>query len=122
MSGGRQKSAHGFSEHFKGALPVPMHITKILDYAIRIGVPPLFWGPPGIGKSSLIRAYCRRKGYECITIIASIREPQDFGGLPVIDQQGIEVKGERYTVARLAPPDWAVKAATGERPTIVFID
>jgi len=99
-----------------------MHIEKLLKRTILTRVPALFWGPPGVGKSSVIRSFCRKQGYECITIIASYREPQDFGGLPVIDQKGIRVGDRDYVVARLAPPDWAVKAATSDRPAVAFID
>lgn len=72
-----------------------------LALAIQARVPVLLWGAPGTGKSSVIRQLGSRLGLPVETVIASIREPSDFAGLPV-------VTGGRV---RFAPPDWAVRLA-----------
>src|SRR6202044_1676977 len=71
----------------------------------------LLWGAPGTGKTSAIRAMAEAMGLPCETVIASIREPSDFAGLPV-------VTGD---VVRFAPPLWATRlaeAGTG----VLFLD
>lgn len=67
----------------------------------RWGLPVLFWGSPGVGKSRRIEATCREFGLVCHTLVASIREPSDFGGLPIP-----VTKGKSHFVA-YSPPLWA---------------
>ena len=43
-------------------------------------------GAPGTGKTSVIRALADAAGLPCETVIASIREPSDFAGLPVVER------------------------------------
>ena len=45
--------------------------------------PIMLWGPPGIGKSSIIREVCNRTGVSFLDIRLSQREPVDLRGLPV---------------------------------------
>tara|TARA_B100001778_G_C18598302_1_gene635872 strand:- start:810 stop:1928 length:1119 start_codon:yes stop_codon:yes gene_type:complete len=56
-------------------------------------VPPLmFWGAPGIGKSTFIRDLCEDYGIGFIDVRLAQREPVDIRGLPVPrdDKQGID--------------------------------
>lgn len=78
-----------------------------LGVAIAARVPVLLWGAPGTGKTSVIRAMADAAGWPCETVIASIREPSDFAGLPVINR---EADGGRARV-ELAPPLWALSLA-----------
>jgi len=48
----------------------------------RQGVPFLGWGPPGIGKSSLIESTLGKIGYTVVTMNAGEYEPSDFAGIP----------------------------------------
>lgn len=72
-----------------------------LALAIQARIPVLLWGAPGTGKSSVIRQLGGRLGLPVETVIASIREPSDFAGLPVVTDGRV----------RFAPPDWAVRLA-----------
>lgn len=76
------------------------------------GLPMLLTGLPGVGKSSVIEQIGKETGLHVETVIASIREPADFLGLPVPQSDG--------TVA-YAPPRWAERAASAGR-AIVFLD
>lgn len=49
-----------------------------------VRLPPLMiWGPPGVGKSSIIRSLCEERGVGFVDIRLSQREPVDLRGLPV---------------------------------------
>ena len=72
-----------------------------LGIALLANVPVVLWGPPGQGKSSVVRELADGMGAHLETVIASIREPSDFAGLPVVDTTS--------GTASLAPPSWAVR-------------
>lgn len=59
------------------------------------GVPALVWGAPGTGKSTFIESLAQER-FPVITLIASLHDPTDFNGLPVL------VDGR----VRFAPPEW----------------
>lgn len=82
-----------------------------LSIAIQVGIPVLLWGSPGIGKTSVIKAVAAYLQLAIETIIASIREPSDFAGLPIVDQGSVQ----------LAPPAWAIRLAEAGR-AILFLD
>ena len=84
---------------------------EALTIAISAGVPVLLWGSPGTGKTSAVVALAEAVGWPCEVVIGSIREPTDFGGLPVVHDGGV----------KLAPPAWAqrlVEAGHG----LLFLD
>ncbi len=59
------------------------------------GIPVLVWGVPGTGKSTFIESLAR-EDFPVYTMIASLHDPTDFNGLPML------VDGRM----RFAPPDW----------------
>jgi hypothetical protein len=69
-----------------------------LAVAVSERTPVLLWGGPGTGKSSVVRALGAAFGLPVETVIASLREPADFAGLPVVAADGS---------VRLAEPSWA---------------
>jgi hypothetical protein len=74
-----------------------------LALCILANVPVILWGPPGNGKTSVVEQIAADYGMHLETVIASIREPSDFAGLPIVD-------GSARTVT-LAPPRWAQSLA-----------
>lgn len=82
-----------------------------LGVAASAGVPVLLWGPPGTGKTSAVRALAAAAGWPCEVVIASIREPSDFAGLPVVSGGVVE----------FAPPRWATRLPAQGR-SVVFFD
>ncbi len=89
---------------------------QALGAAIVARVPVLLWGAPGTGKTSVIRAMADSAGWPCETVIASIREPSDFAGLPIVDN----VTGDGTARVAFAPPSWAVALAGAGRGLVFF--
>jgi hypothetical protein len=86
-------------------------VVEALGIAVAARVPVLLWGAPGTGKTSTIRAMAEAMGVPCETVIASIREPSDFAGLPVVVGDGV----------RFAPPAWAGRLAEAGHG-LLFLD
>jgi len=85
--------------------------VEALGIAVAARVPVLLWGAPGTGKTSALRAMAAGAGLPCETVIAAIREPSDFSGLPVV------VDGSVH----FAPPRWAERLAAAGRG-VLFLD
>ena len=71
-----------------------------LAVCMKLDVPAILWGPPGIGKSKTVEAISRAFDLECVTVIASLREPTDFSGLPLLVRFPSALRAER--VERIA--------------------
>src|SRR5918998_1705099 len=85
--------------------------VEALGIAVEARVPVLLWGAPGTGKTSAIRAMADAMGWPCETVIAAIREPSDFAGLPVVRAAEVE----------MAPPRWAQRLASAGQG-LLFLD
>ena len=48
-----------------------------------LGLPVLLWGPPGVAKTAFVQQLADKLGFYLITVLASLREPSDFLGLPI---------------------------------------
>src|SRR3954447_22253773 len=88
---------------------------EALALAVSANLPVLLWGEPGIGKSAALQQLADRLEVPMETVIASIHEPSDFAGLPVVGDdpatQGVP----------MAPPDWAIRL-TRTGVGLVFFD
>ena len=82
-----------------------------LGIAIAARTPVLLWGPPGSGKTSVVRVMAAASDLPVEVVVAAIREPSDFAGLPIV------VDGE----VRFAPPAWA-KRLRDANTGILFFD
>lgn len=88
-------------EHASGAHSPHSATITALAIAVAARVPVLLWGSPGTGKTSAIQAMAADMGVPCETVIAAIREPSDFGGLPIVTDDAVV----------FAPPLWAKRLA-----------
>lgn len=98
----------------------------------RWGLPVIVDGKPGSAKTSRIGQAAKECGLHMVTVIASLREPADFLGLPIPEGMPIAPANSKAALAhdveealvprvRYAPPAWAVEVAEAKRG-IVFLD
>jgi len=85
--------------------------VSALSIAIQAGVPVLAWGPPGVGKTATITAVAEALSLPLEVVLASIREPADFAGLPVVRPDGVYMEA----------PAWAKRLARSGRG-LLFLD
>src|SRR5262245_65588885 len=72
-------------------------------------VRPVFvWGPPGIGKSSLVRQFAESLGLPCVTLVGTQLAAEDLIGVP-------ELRDGR---SRFAPPEMIAR----DDPYCLFLD
>jgi len=63
----------------------PQKIKRSVEHLCERKVPIFLWGPPGIGKSSIISQIAREKGIACIDLRLSLLDPTDLRGIPFFD-------------------------------------
>ena len=85
--------------------------ASALSIAIQAGAPVLAWGPPGVGKTATVIAVADALSLPLEVVLASIREPSDFSGLPVIRDDGVSMEA----------PSWARRLAASGKG-ILFLD
>jgi hypothetical protein len=85
--------------------------VEALAIAAAAGEPVVLWGAPGTGKTSIVEAIAASNDWQCETVIASVREPSDFVGLPVVTDGTVS----------LAPPAWAKRIVDADGG-LVFLD
>jgi len=83
---------------------------QLADFLLHVAVvrPVFIWGPPGIGKSSLVRDFAAQVGLPCVSLLGSQLAPEDLIGVPQI------VDG----TSRFCPP----RLIAREEPYCLFLD
>ncbi|MGW2962491.1 AAA family ATPase [Streptomyces sp. NPDC001220] len=95
--------------------PRPDTQLEALTLAVAADMPVLLWGEPGIGKTAALTQLADSLDLPLTTVIASVHEPSDFSGLPVVGDDPA-VQG-----VPMAPPDWAVRLVKAGRG-LLFLD
>ncbi|MFF1872570.1 MoxR family ATPase [Streptomyces sp. CB03911] len=95
--------------------PRPDTQLEALTLAVAADLPVLLVGEPGIGKTAALTQLATALDLPLTTVIASVHEPADFSGLPVLGEDPAE-QG-----VPLAPPDWAVRLVRAGRG-LLFLD
>jgi MoxR-like ATPase len=90
----------------------PSELVIFLDDLVRneLHISTMIWGPPGIGKSSIVKQTAERHGIDFIDLRLSQLAPTDLRGLPVADPQAL--------VSRWLPPEFLPRDGAG----ILFLD
>ena len=66
------------------------HITltqrQVSEFLLHVAIvrPVFIWGPPGIGKSSLVAQFAESVGLTCVSLLGSQLAPEDIIGVPQI--------------------------------------
>lgn len=89
---------------------IALTIRQVHELLLNVAtVRPVFiWGPPGVGKSSLVEQFASSLGLECVSLLGSQLAPEDLIGIPKIEG----------AVSRFYPPSMIVR----EREFVLFID
>ncbi|MFJ2631469.1 AAA family ATPase [Streptomyces sp. NPDC087422] len=95
--------------------PRPDEQLEALALAVAADLPVLLWGEPGIGKTAALTQLAASLDLPLTTVIASVHEPTDFSGLPVLGDDPA-VRG-----VPMAPPQWAVELVRAGRG-LLFLD
>jgi MoxR-like ATPase len=84
--------------------------TELTEFLLNVAtVRPVFiWGPPGIGKSSLVQEFAGSVGLDCVSLLGSQLAPEDLIGVPQI------VDGK----SRFCPPSTIAR----DEPYCLFLD
>lgn len=84
--------------------------SQLMDFLLNVAVvrPVFIWGPPGIGKSSLVARFAEQLGLHCVSLLGSQLAPEDLIGVPQV------VDG----VSRFCPPSQIARA----EPYCLFLD
>ena len=69
---------------------------ELFDFLLNVAVvrPVFIWGPPGIGKSSIVQQFAAAVGLPCVSLLGSQLAPEDIIGVPQIEDG----------VSRFCPP------------------
>ncbi|NPA29548.1 MAG: AAA family ATPase [Epsilonproteobacteria bacterium] len=65
----------------------PLEAKRAVSHLVEEKVPLFLWGPPGIGKSSVVRQVAEEKGIGFVDLRLSLLDPTDLRGIPFFDQQ-----------------------------------
>lgn len=95
--------------------PRPDDQLEALTLAVAADLPVLLWGEPGIGKTAALTQLAESLDLPLTTVIASVHEPSDFSGLPVLGDD------PATHGVPMAPPDWAVRLVRAGRG-LLFLD
>ncbi len=89
---------------------INLSIKQVNELLLNVAtVRPVFiWGPPGVGKSSLVEQFAASLGLECVALLGSQLAPEDLIGIPKIEGG----------VSRFYPPSMIVR----DSGFVLFID
>lgn len=84
--------------------------SELPDFLLHVAVarPVFVWGPPGIGKSSLVAQFAEQLGLACVSLLGSQLAPEDLIGVPMVEGG----------VSRFCPPSTIARA----EPYCLFLD
>jgi len=91
-------------------LPVSLSTRDLFDFLLNVAIarPVFIWGPPGIGKSSIVEKFAHKVGLPCVSLLGSQLAPEDLIGVP-------QIVGD---TSRFCPP----AAIARKEPYCLFLD
>jgi MoxR-like ATPase len=84
--------------------PTTVTQKELAEFLLNVAIsrPVFIWGPPGIGKSSLVQRFADRVGLPCVSLLGSQLAPEDIIGVPQI-VDGTSVFCPPRSIARREP-------------------
>jgi MoxR-like ATPase len=64
----------------------PSQAKEIIKLLEPLGVSVMLWGPPGVGKSEIVRQVIEERKGRLIDLRLSHKIASDIGGLPMVDR------------------------------------
>lgn len=91
-------------------LAVSITTKQLYDFLLNVAPsrPVFIWGPPGIGKSSIVQRFAEDLGLPCVSLLGSQLAPEDLIGVPQIIED----------VSRFCPPRMIAR----KEPYCLFLD
>lgn len=65
----------------------PKDAGKLLDFCYDTRSNVFLWGPPGIGKTDIVRQLAARQGSSYVALHLTLLEPVDLRGMPVVNEE-----------------------------------
>lgn len=91
-----------------------LEAKELLELYMDQDIPAFLWGPPGVGKSDIIRQIANERGINLIDFRASLRDPVDLRGLPDLDKKA--------GVTKWLPPDELPRVDRDGKQGILLLD
>ena len=88
--------------------------ARLAETLLQVAVvrPVFIWGPPGIGKSTLVNEFADALGIECVSLLGTQLAPEDLIGVPRI------IETEAGDRSRFCPPETIAR----DEPYVLFLD
>ena len=64
----------------------PSRVQEVLGQLLKKKWPVFLWGPPGVGKSSVVRQVVEEQKWELRDVRASLLDPTDLRGIPSVNE------------------------------------
>jgi hypothetical protein len=75
------------------------------------------WGPPGVGKSAIVREASTALGLQCVTLLGTQLAPEDLIGVPRIRPLGANGSAQKFAT-EFCPPIGILR----DEPFVLFVD
>jgi hypothetical protein len=62
----------------------PSRVSEVIEQLLGTRWPSFLWGPPGVGKSSIVRQAATKLGLQLLDIRAALLDPTDIRGIPFV--------------------------------------
>lgn len=86
---------------------------EAIESLMETDIVPFLWGPPGIGKSTIVKSIAKKKKWQLIDLRLSLLSPVDLRGLPSINKE--------ENIANWLPPSFLPKHDVKTKG-ILFLD